>query len=80
MALGGMVFGMYGAQRPFGGGLITHPCHDILRAGGWPGCSSCALRATAPWSPTASSSPALVIGIASYFLGTWFGTELLVIR
>ena len=25
MALGGMVFGMYAAQRPFGDGLIKHP-------------------------------------------------------
>lgn len=25
MALGGMMFGMYGAQRPFGGGDISHP-------------------------------------------------------
>ena len=25
MALGGMVFGMYAAQRPFGDGIIRHP-------------------------------------------------------
>jgi hypothetical protein len=79
MALGGMVFGMYGAQRPFGGGLITHPLFIfcglavagllILRfAGDRPLVSDRALVA------------GLVIGIASYLLGAWFGSALLVVH
>ena len=71
-ALGGMVFGMYGAQHPFGGGLVTHPLFIfcglavagllILRfAGDRPLVSDRALIA------------GIVIGIACYFLGTWFG-------
>jgi hypothetical protein len=79
MALGGMMFGMYGAQRPFGGGLISHPLFIfcglavagvlVLRfAGDRPLVSDRALVA------------GLVIGIASYSLGTWFGTALLVVR
>jgi hypothetical protein len=79
MALGGMMFGMYGAQRPFGGGDITHPAFVygglavvgvlILRfAGDRPLVSDRALIA------------GVVIGIASYLLGVWFGTELLVVR
>jgi hypothetical protein len=75
MALGGMMFGMYGAQRPFGGGLISHRLFIfcglaavgvlVLRfAGDRPLVSDRALVA------------GLAIGIASYFLGTWFGTHL----
>jgi hypothetical protein len=79
MALGGMIFGMYGAQRPFGGGDISHPAFVfaglavvgalILRfAGDRPLVSDRALIA------------GVVIGIASYLLGVWFGTELLVVH
>ena len=78
-ALGGMMFGMYGAQRPFGGGLVTHPLFIfcglavagllILRfAGDRPLVSDRALVA------------GLVLGIASYFLGSWFGSALLVVH
>jgi hypothetical protein len=60
MALGGMVFGMYGAQHPFAGDLLAHPltmfvADRFLVAG-------------------------VVIGIACYFLGAWFGSALQTVR
>jgi predicted lipid-binding transport protein (Tim44 family) len=76
MALGGMVFGMYAAQRPFGDGLIKHPLFIfsvlgivallILRfAGDRPLVSDRALIA------------GVVVGAAAYLLGVWFGVALL---
>jgi predicted lipid-binding transport protein (Tim44 family) len=76
MALGGMVFGMYGAQRPFGDGLIKHPLFIfsvlgvvallILRfAGDRPLVSDRALIA------------GVVVGAGAYLLGVWFGVALL---
>ena len=77
MSLGGMVFGMYGAQRPFGDGMITHPLFVycglalvgllILRfAGDRPLLSDRALAA------------GVAMGLASYALGWWFGASLVV--
>jgi hypothetical protein len=79
MALGGMVFGMYAAQRPFGDGLIKHPAFIfavlgvvallILRfAGDRPLVSDRALVA------------GVVVGVGCYFLGVWFGVSLLPVR
>ena len=76
MALGGMVFGMYAAQRPFGDGLIRHPLFIfsvlgvvallILRfAGDRPLVSDRALIA------------GVVVGAGAYLLGVWFGVALL---
>jgi hypothetical protein len=76
MALGGMVFGMYAAQRPFGDGLIKHPLFIfsvlgvlallILRfAGDRPLVSDRALIA------------GVVVGAGAYLLGVWFGVALL---
>ena len=76
MALGGMVFGMYAAQRPFGDGIIKHPLFIfsvlgvlallILRfAGERPLVSDRALVA------------GVVIGAGAYLLGVWFGVSLL---
>jgi hypothetical protein len=76
MALGGMVFGMYAAQRPFGDGIIRHPLFYfcvlgvlavlILRfAGERPLVSDRALVAGA------------VVGAGAYLLGLWFGVSLL---
>ena len=79
MALGGMVFGMYAAQRPFGDGIIRHPLFYfcvlgllavlILRfAGDRPLVSDRALVA------------GVVVGAAAYLLGIWFGVSLLPVR
>jgi hypothetical protein len=79
MALGGMVFGMYGAQRPFSDGIVRHPLFYfcvlavlavlVLRfAGDRPLVSDRALAA------------GVVIGAGAYLLGVWFGVSLLPVR
>jgi predicted lipid-binding transport protein (Tim44 family) len=79
MALGGLVFGMYGAQRPFGDGMIRHPLFYfcvlavlallILRfAGDRPLVSDRALVA------------GVIVGAGAYLLGVWFGVSLLPVR
>jgi hypothetical protein len=76
MALGGMVFGMYAAQRPFSDGIIRHPLFYycvlsvlailILRfASDRPLISDRALIA------------GVVVGAGAYLLGVWFGVSLL---
>jgi hypothetical protein len=79
MALGGMCFGMYGAQRPFGGGLITHPL-TIFAGLALAGLLILRFAADRPLVSDRSLAIGVVIGIASYFLGSWFGTQLLVVR
>jgi hypothetical protein len=79
MALGGMMFGMYGAQRPFGEGLITHPL-TIFCGLGLAGLLILRFAGDRPLVSDRFLIAGAVIGIASYFLGVWFGTELLVIR
>jgi hypothetical protein len=79
MALGGMVFGMYGAQRPFGGGDITHP--GFIFAGlAVVGLLILRFAGERPLVSDRSLIAGLVIGVASYLLGIWFGTELLVVH
>jgi hypothetical protein len=79
MALGGMVFGMYGAQRPFGDGLITHP-FTIFCGLGLAGLLILRFAGDRPLVSDRFLVAGVVVGIACYFLGVWFGTELLVIR
>jgi hypothetical protein len=79
MALGGMCFGMYGAQRPFGGGLITHPL-TIFGGLALVGLLILRFAADRPLVSDRALAAGVVIGIACYFLGSWFGTELLVVR
>jgi hypothetical protein len=79
MALGGMVFGMYGAQRPFGDGLITHP-FTVFCGLALAGLLILRFAGDRPLVSDRSLAAGAVVGIASYFLGTWFGTALLVVR
>jgi hypothetical protein len=79
MALGGMVFGMYGAQRPSGGGLITHPL-TVFCGLALVGLLILRFAGDRPLVSDRSLAAGVVLGIASYFLGTWFGTALLVVR
>jgi hypothetical protein len=79
MALGGMVFGMYGAQRPFGGGLVTHP-FTVFCGLAVVGLLILRFAGDRPLVSDRSLAAGVVLGIASYFLGAWFGTALLVVR
>jgi hypothetical protein len=79
MALGGMSFGMYGAQRPFGGGDLTHP---VFVFAGLTVVGLLILRFAGdrPLVSDRSLAAGVVIGIASYLLGYWFGTALSVVH
>ena len=79
MALGGMMFGMYGAQRPFGGGDITHPAF-IFAGLAVMGLLILRFAGDRPLVSDRSLIAGIVIGIASYLLGIWFGTALLVVH
>jgi hypothetical protein len=79
MALGGMVFGMYGAQRPFSTGLITHP-FTLFCGLAVVGLLILRFAGDRPLVSDRLLGAGVVIGIASYFLGSWFGAALLVVR
>lgn len=79
MALGGMMFGMYGVQRPFGDGLITHPL-TIFCGLGLAGLLILRFAGDRPLVSDRLLIAGVVVGVACYFLGVWFGTAMLVIR
>jgi hypothetical protein len=79
MALGGMVFGMYGVQRPFGDGLITHPL-TVFCGLAVAGLLILRFAGDRPLVSDRFLIAGVVIGIACYFLGSWFGAEMLLIR
>jgi predicted lipid-binding transport protein (Tim44 family) len=76
MALGGMVFGMYAAQRPFGDGIIRHPLFYFCVLGG---LAVLILRFAGerPLVSDRALVAGVVIGAGAYFLGLWFGVSLL---
>ena len=67
------------AQRPFGGGLITHPL-TVYCGLALAGLLILRFAGERPLVSDRSLAAGVVLGIASYFLGTWFGTALLVVR
>jgi hypothetical protein len=79
MALGGMVFGMYGVQHPFGEGLIAHPL-TVFCGLAVAGLLILRFAGDRPLVSDRFLIAGVVIGIACYFLGSWFGTEMLLIR
>jgi hypothetical protein len=78
MALGGMGFGWYAGDHPFGHGLLAHPL-VVFFAFVAAGLMSLKFLHTRPLVALISL-PSLVlgggIGVACYFLGTWFGESL----
>jgi hypothetical protein len=75
MALGGMVFGMYGAQHPFAGNLLAHPL-TIFVGLAVAGLLILRFAASSPLVSDRFLAAGVVIGIACYFLGAWFGSAL----
>jgi predicted lipid-binding transport protein (Tim44 family) len=76
MALGGMVFGMYGAQRPFGDGLIKHPLF-IFSALGLVALLILRFAGDRPLVSDRALIAGVVVGAGAYLLGVWFGVALL---
>jgi hypothetical protein len=77
MALGGMMFGMYGAQHPFAG--VAHPL-TIFVGLAVAGLLILRFAASRPLVSDRFLVAGVVIGIACYFLGAWFGAALQVVR
>jgi predicted lipid-binding transport protein (Tim44 family) len=76
MALGGMVFGMYAAQRPFGDGLIKHPLF-IFSALGLVALLILRFAGDRPLVSDRALVAGVVVGAGAYLLGVWFGVALL---
>jgi hypothetical protein len=79
MALGGMVFGMYAAQRPFGDGIIKHPLF-IFSALGVVALLILRFAGDRPLVSDRALVAGVVVGAGAYLLGLWFGVSLLVVR
>jgi hypothetical protein len=79
MALGGMVFGMYGAQRPFGDGLIKHPLF-IFSALGLVALLILRFAGDRPLVSDRALVAGVIVGAGAYLLGVWFGVALLPTR
>ena len=79
MALGGMVFGMYGAQRPFGDGLIKHPLF-IFAALGVVALLIVRFAGDRPLVSDRALVAGVLVGAGCYLLGVWFGVALLPAR
>jgi hypothetical protein len=79
MALGGMVFGMYAAQRPFGDGMIKHPLF-IFAALGVVALLILRFAGDRPLVSDRGLIAGVVVGAGAYLLGVWFGVALLPVR
>jgi hypothetical protein len=79
MALGGMVFGMYAVQRPFGDGFIKHPLF-IFSALGVVAILMLRFAGDRPLVSDRALAAGAVVGAGAYLLGLWFGTSLLGMR
>ncbi len=79
MALGGMVFGMYAAQRPFGDGIIKHPLF-IFSALAVVALLMLRFAGDRPLVSDRALVAGVVVGAGAYLLGVWFGVSLLVVR
>jgi hypothetical protein len=68
---------MYGAQRPFGDGMITHPLF-VYCGLALVGLLILRFAGDRPLVSDRSLIAGVVIGLASYALGWWFGASLVV--
>jgi hypothetical protein len=79
MALGGMVFGMYAVQRPFGDGFIKHPLF-IFAALGVVALLILRFAGDRPLVSDRALVAGVLVGAGAYLLGLWFGASLLGMR
>ena len=79
MAIGGVAFGLYADERPFGNGFLAHPL-VVFFACVVAGLSTLRFLHARP-ALQLISAPALgagaVIGIVCFFIGEWFGVSLI---
>jgi len=79
MALGGAGFGLYAEGQPFGNGVLAHPLVVFLA---FVAAGLLTLRFLHARPVTALISwwclaVGIIIGVACFFIGNWFGTSLL---
>jgi hypothetical protein len=79
MAAGGLGFGAYADQRPFGTGVLAHPL-VVLFAFAAAGLLTLRSLHTKPLLQLISAqslAAGAVIGIGCFFIGKWFGVSLI---
>jgi hypothetical protein len=79
MATGGVGFGFYADQRPFGAGVLAHPL-AVLAACAIAGLLTLRFLHDRPMLQLISArslAAGAVIAVACYFLGAWFGASLM---
>jgi hypothetical protein len=79
MAIGGAGFGLYADEHPFGRGLLAHPL-AVFAACGFAGLLTLRFLHARPLLQVISGrslAAGTVIGVACFFLGRWFGVNLM---
>jgi hypothetical protein len=79
MATGGIGFGLYAGERPFGNGMLAHPL-VVFAACVLAGLLTLRFLHARPLLQLISArclAAGAVIAIACFFLGTWFGASLM---
>ncbi len=79
VAAGGMGFGLYADERPFGNGVLAHPL-VVFFACAVAGLLTLRFLHARPVLQLISArclAAAAVIGIACFFIGNWFGVNLI---
>ena len=79
MAAGGLGFGLYADERPFGNGVLAHPLVAFL-ACAVVGLLTLRFLHARPVLQLISArclAAGAIVGIACFFIGTWFGAHLI---
>ena len=79
MAAGGLGFGAYADQRPFGAGLLAHPLIVFFAfvAAGLMTLRFLHERPVLQLISARCLAAGAIIGIACFFVGNWFGSNLI---
>ena len=79
VAVGGLGFGAYADQRPFGNGVLAHPLVALLAfaAAGLLTLRFLHAKPLLQLISAPSLAAGAVIGIACFFIGKWFGVNLI---
>jgi hypothetical protein len=79
MALGGVAFGLYAEQQPFGKGVLAHPLAVFfaLVAAGLLSLRFLHARPVTALISSWSLAIGIAIGTGCFFIGSWFGVNLI---